>query len=251
MSSKANQNAAAGAANRNSALGAAEPLLAKLGIDLDPEFLVLALTHRSFAHEAGGVPNNERLEFLGDSVVGIIVTEYLYRVHGQSSEGDLAKMRSATVSQRNLAKVAREIGLGPCILLGRGELGTGGYDKDSILCDTFEALIGAVYLCHGMVRTRALVKRLLRPSLLRAADLGAGLDWKTSLQELAAERGLPVPEYQAEGTGPDHARQFTAWAIIGEQSMGSGHGSSKKIAEQAAAADAYQQLAAQSPTIEV
>src|SRR5690606_14027665 len=127
---------------------AVDELTSRLGTEIDPELLVLALTHRSFAHEAGGIPTNERLEFLGDAVVGLVVTEYLYRVLPDRPEGDLAKMRAASVSQRALAEIARTLDLGSYVLLGKGELATGGRDKDSILCDTFEAVVGAVYLSH-------------------------------------------------------------------------------------------------------
>ncbi|MDR2372969.1 MAG: ribonuclease III [Bifidobacteriaceae bacterium] len=221
---------------------AAKRLLAGLGAALDPELLVLALTHRSFAHEAGGIPTNERLEFLGDSILGLAVTEHLYRAHPDLPEGELAKMRAASVSQRALAKVARQINIGPYILLGRGETTTGGADKDSILSDTLEALLGAVYLSHGLETTREVVLKLIGPTLRQAASLGAALDWKTSLQELAAARGLGPVEYQAEGDGPDHARVFEATALIDGQDWGQGQGTSKKQAEQRAAEDAYQRL---------
>src|SRR5690625_2499180 len=133
---------------------AASTLLADLGVDLDPELLVLALTHRSFAHEAGGIPTNERLEFLGDSVLSIVVTEYLYREHPQKTEGDLAKIRAASVSQTALAAIARTLMLGEYVLLGKGELSAGGRDKDSILADTLEAVFGAIYLSHGLETSR-------------------------------------------------------------------------------------------------
>jgi ribonuclease-3 len=203
---------------------------------------VLALTHRSFAHEAGGIPTNERLEFLGDTVLGLVVTEHLYRTYPAQSEGDLAKMRAATVSQRALAHVARDLELGDFVLLGKGELATGGKDKDSILSDTLEALFGAVYLSHGLETARELVDRLVSPTLAAAAGLGAGLDWKTSLQELSAHLGLGAPSYDVTGEGPDHARTFTAHAVVGGQVRGSGTGSAKKIAEQEAAAAAYATL---------
>ncbi|TQL03745.1 ribonuclease III [Cellulomonas sp. SLBN-39] len=221
---------------------AADSLLEKLGVQLDPELLVLALTHRSFAHEAGGIPTNERLEFLGDTVLGLVVTEHLYREHPGQSEGDLAKMRAATVSQRALARVARVLDLGGYVLLGKGELATGGADKDSILSDTLEALFGAVYLAHGLETARDLVARLVSPTLEAAADLGAGLDWKTSLQELSAELGLGAPSYDVTGEGPDHARTFTAHAVVGGQARGTGTGSAKKLAEQEAASAAYAEL---------
>ena len=208
------------------------------------ELLVLSLTHRSFAHEAGGIPTNERLEFLGDTVLGLVVTEALYRRHPDLAEGELAKMRAATVSQRSLAAIARGLDLGSYLLLGKGELTTGGRDKDSILSDTLEALFGAVYLSHGLEGARDVVGRLVDDTLAVAADLGAGLDWKTSLQELAARLELGAPEYVCEGEGPDHARTFTARIVLADQVHGVGTGSAKKIAEQEAAAQAYSSLQA-------
>jgi ribonuclease-3 len=210
-------------------------LLARLGVAIDAELLVLALTHRSFAHEAGGIPTNERLEFLGDAVLGIVVTERLYRDYPDLPEGALAKMRAATVSQRALAAIARELGVGDFILLGKGEQATGGRDKDSILSDTIEALFGAVYLGHGLETTRALVERLVAPTLERAATAGAGLDWKTSLQEAAAGLGLGPPVYDVVGDGPPHARVFTARVAVAGDVIGEGSGTAKKHAEQDAA----------------
>lgn len=221
---------------------APDRLTEKLGVHLDPELLVLSLTHRSFAHEAGGIPTNERLEFLGDTVLGLVVTEALYRRHPELSEGELAKMRAATVSQRSLAAIARELDLGDYLLLGKGELATGGRDKDSILSDTLEALLGAIYLTHGLEVAREVVERLVADTLAQAADLGAGLDWKTSLQELAARLDLGSPEYVCEGEGPDHARRFTARILLGGEVRGRGTGTAKKVAEQEAAADAYRTL---------
>ncbi|MCL1899768.1 MAG: ribonuclease III [Promicromonosporaceae bacterium] len=211
---------------------------------------MLALTHRSFAHEAGGVPHNERLEFLGDAVLGLVVTDWLYREHPDLPEGQLSKMRAATVSQRALAAAAREVGLGPYVLLGKGERRTGGADKDSVLCDTVEALIGAVFLSHGLEASREFVHRLVDPRLSQAADLGAALDSKLLLQEYATERSLPAPVYQVEGSGPDHARVFTAAAHLAGV-VGQGTGTAKRHAEQAAAGDAYRQLTtgADDPTL--
>lgn len=221
-------------------------LEAKLGLSIDHELLVLALTHRSFAHEAGGIPTNERLEFLGDSVLGLIVTEHLYRAYAEHREGDLARMRAATVSQRALAQVARELELGKYLLLGRGELATGGRDKDSILADTVEAIIGAAYLCHGLEPTREMTQRLVADLVRQAAGLGASLDWKTSLQELAASMGRPAPTYEVVASGPDHARHFTARVLIGAEAYGRGEGSSKKAAELRGAAEAHGKLLAES-----
>ena len=181
-----------------------EALVYRWGPSIDTQLLDLALTHRSYAHENGGLPTNERLEFLGDSVLGIIVTEYLYRTHPEVPEGQLAKMRAATVSEPALAAVARDLGLGEFIKLGKGEALSGGRDKDSILSDTVEALIGATYLTHGLEETRTVVTRLVSRFLDSARTRGAGLDWKTSLQELTAVHQLGNPAYEVTGTGPDH-----------------------------------------------
>ncbi len=228
----------------NGGPSATAALLDQLGVPVDPELLVLALTHRSFAYEAGGLPTNERLEFLGDSVLGIVVTDALYRDFPDLPEGDLAKMRAASVSQRSLAHIARGMDLGRCVLLGKGERATGGADKDSILCDAFEAVLGAVYLSHGIEVARDVVLRLVGPTLLAASESGVALDWKTSLQEASAERGLGSPVYEVEGTGPDHEREFTATVLVGGIARGTGVGSAKKHAEQDAAAEAYAALVA-------
>jgi len=211
--------------------------------DLDAELLDRALTHRSFAYENGGLPTNERLEFLGDSVLGVVVTDTLFRVHPDLSEGRLAKLRAAVVNARALAEVARTIGLGEHIKLGRGEESTGGRDKSSILSDTVEAVIGAVYLSGGFEAASGVVHLLFDPLMQTAAGLGAGLDWKTSLQELSAEHSLGVPEYVIEDDGPDHEKTFTAQVKVGDELYGHGTGRSKKEAEQQAAETAYRAIA--------
>jgi ribonuclease III len=185
-----------------------DQLYDRLGLVFDAQLLELALTHRSFAYESGGLPTNERLEFLGDAVLGVVVTDALYHRYPDLPEGNLAKLRSAVVSARALAVQARRIGLGEFIRLGRGEETTGGRDKSSILADTFEAILGAVYIDLGIEVARELILRLLDEQLTEAAELGAGLDWKTSLQELTAELGLGVPVYAISESGPDHAKQF-------------------------------------------
>lgn len=210
---------------------------------LDPGLLDRALTHRSYAYENGGLPTNERLEFLGDSVLGVVVTETLYTTHPDLSEGRLAKLRAAVVNARALAGVARTIGLGAHIKLGRGEEATGGRNKASILSDTVEAVIGAVHLSGGFVNAGGVVHLLFDPLMHEAASLGAGLDWKTSLQELAATNALGVPEYVIGDTGPDHQKTFTAQVRVGSQLYGHGIGRSKKEAEQQAAETAYRDLA--------
>jgi len=212
---------------------------------LEAGLLERALTHRSYAYEHGGLPTNERLEFLGDSVLGLVVTETLYDTHPELSEGRLAKLRAAVVNARALADVARTIGLGEHVKLGRGEEITGGRTKSSILSDTVEAVIGAVYLSGGFDEARVVVHRLFDPLMDAAAGLGAGLDWKTSLQELSAEHSLGVPEYVIAEDGPDHAKSFTAQVRVGEQLYGHGTGRSKKEAEQQAAETAYREIVAE------
>ncbi|HEX5404647.1 MAG TPA: ribonuclease III [Pseudonocardiaceae bacterium] len=221
------------------------PLVAALGVALDPELMTLSLTHRSYAYEHGGLPPNERLEFLGDAVLGVVVTDHLYRAHPTLPEGKLAKLRASVVNMNALAGVARGLGdggLGAYLLLGRGEELTGGRDKASILADGLEAVIGAVYLAHGLEPARALVHRLFDGLMAEAPRRGAGLDWKTSLQELTAAAGLGVPEYQVEESGPDHRKEFTATVVVAGQSYGAGDGRTKKEAEQKAAEAAYNEL---------
>jgi ribonuclease-3 len=220
-------------------------LLESLAVTVEPGLLFRALTHRSYAYENGGLPTNERLEFLGDSVLGLVVTAALYRRHPDLPEGQLAKLRAAVVNMRALAGVGRSLELGQYLLLGRGEEASGGRDKSSILADTVEALIGAVYLEHGIETATVVVRRLVDPLLDSSAELGAGLDWKTSLQELTATGALGVPEYAVTEEGPDHAKLFHAVALVQGIAHGSGSGRSKKEAEQAAAAAAFQRLEAE------
>lgn len=219
-----------------------DALLAALGVVLPRDLLVQALTHRSYAYEHGGLPTNERLEFLGDAVLGVIVTDTIYRRYPDWSEGQLAKLRSAVVSAQALAGLARTLGVGHDLLLGRGEEASGGRDKSSILADTLEALIGAVFLTCGTDVTHQVLTRLFDPLIERAANLGAGLDWKTSLQEAAAAAGLGSPDYVIVDEGPDHEKTFHAQVLLGGVLHGSGTGRSKKLAEQQAAAAAYQSL---------
>ena len=219
-------------------------LLDALGAPLGPELLERALTHRSFAYENGGLPTNERLEFLGDSVLGLIVTDTLFNQYPDLPEGQLAKLRAAVVNMRALAGVARGLRLGAHVRLGKGEEGTGGRDKSSILADTLEAVIGAVYLERGLDEADALVHRLFDPVIARSARLGAGLDWKTSLQELTAAEELGVPEYHVDESGPDHQKSFRASVRIGGHTYGEGEGRSKKEAEQQAAEAAWTSITA-------
>ncbi|MDR2985408.1 MAG: ribonuclease III [Nocardiopsaceae bacterium] len=219
-------------------------LLATLHVQVDDQLLDRALMHRSFAYENGGLPTNERLEFLGDSVLGLIVTDTLFRKHPDLPEGNLAKLRAAVVNSRALAGVARGLRLGSYVRLGKGEESTGGRDKSSILADTLEAVIGAVYLDGGMEAADPLVHRLFDPVIARSARLGAGLDWKTSLQELTASEELGGPEYMVEESGPDHQKFFRAVAKVGGQVWGEGAGRTKKEAEQQAAEAAWTAISA-------
>ncbi|HEX5741928.1 MAG TPA: ribonuclease III [Pilimelia sp.] len=220
-------------------------LEAALGVALDPDLLRRALTHRSYAYENGGLPTNERLEFLGDSVLGVVVTTALFHNHPELPEGQLAKLRASVVNMRALADVARGLGpggLGAHLLLGKGEETTGGRDKASILADTLEALLGAVYLQHGMEVAARVVHGLFDRLMAESAGRGAALDWKTSLQELTATLGIGVPEYRIDEEGPDHAKTFTARAVVAGCRYAAATGRSKKEAEQRAAEAAWREL---------
>jgi len=220
-------------------------LVEALGVAINPALLELALTHRSYAYENGGLPTNERLEFLGDAVLGLVVTDALFREHPDLAEGQLAKLRASVVNMRALAEVARRLGptgLGPHLRLGRGEEVTGGRDKASILADTLEAVLGAVYVDRGLAAVADVVHRLFDPVLAAAARRGAGLDWKTSLQELTAAQSLGVPVYAVSERGPDHAKTFTSTVLVAGEELGTGSGASKKEAEQRAAETAWNVL---------
>jgi len=213
----------------------------KLGVVIDAELLSLALTHRSWAYEHGQVPHNERLEFLGDSVLGQAVTVHLFTANPDLDEGALAKRRASVVSTIALAEVARGIGLGEHVLLGRGEEQTGGRDKDSILADTMEAILGATYLSAGPDAATALVLRLIDPLLDDPERSDASVDPKTTLQELASRLGASPPVYEVSSTGPDHNRVFVATVTAADFSA-AGSGSSKKQAEMAAALLVWREL---------
>ncbi|WP_040524774.1 ribonuclease III [Gordonia effusa] len=220
-------------------------LLAAVGATLSDDLMRLALTHRSYAYEHGGLPTNERLEFLGDSVLGVVITEKLYVDFPDRPEGELAKIRASVVNGHALASIARGLGpggLGRHLYLGKGEEMTGGRDKDSILADGLESLFGAIFLDHGIDEAKRVIVGLFDDVVRRAGALGAGLDWKTSLQELAAEKSLGPPQYQITSSGPDHDKEFTALAVVGGQGLGRGVGRTKKEAEQHAAEAAWQQI---------
>lgn len=210
-------------------------LLAALGVQITPDMLKLALTHRSFANEHNHLPNNERLEFVGDAVLGLSVAHKLFELYPSRPESDLSPMRAAIVSRYGLADIAREIGLGPHMLIGRGEELTGGREKESILADTTEALFGAIYLEHGFEAARSVVLSLFDDKLRNATATTKHQDWKTALQVRLAELKLPVAEYRANVEGPDHNQTFTAEVLVDGVVRGAGTGPNKKLAEQEAA----------------
>lgn len=223
----------------------AAELAALLEVHVDDlGLLERALVHRSWAFENGAVEPNERLEFLGDAVLGLVVTDEIYHAHPDEQEGRLAKVRSAAVKTGSLAAIARELGLGRYVKLGRGEAASGGADKDSILADTLEAVVGAVYLDQGFASAYDLVERLFGDRLVELAGRGAALDYKTSLQELTAARFDVLPRYDVTDEGPDHAKTFTALVQVDGEVVGRGQGANKKEAEQRAAREAYRRLTA-------
>ena len=216
------------------------------GVSVDPDLLTLALTHRSWAYEHGAAPHNERLEFLGDSILGQAVTVQLYRDFPSLNEGELAKRRAALVSTVALAQTARGLDLGASLRLGRGEEMTGGRHKDSILADTVEAIIGAVYLSTDPAVATRFVLDLIAPLLSdpeRFLHALNALDPKTSLQQEASNRALPNPQYETTGSGPDHDRRYASCVTVAGVT-GRGEGKSKKTAELTAAQDAVTQLQA-------
>ena len=217
-------------------------LQARLGLQIRQELLELAFTHRSFAYENNLSETNERLEFLGDSVLGLVVTEELYKKYPDLDESRLSPLRSGIVNMRALADIARTLELGQLIRIGKGEEVTGGRDKNSLLADSLEALIGAIYLSLGFAESQRVVGQLISQTMEDAMTRGAGLDGKTALQELAASRKITAPEYLITESGPDHDKTFVAEAVVGGESIATGEGKSKREAEQIAARIAYEKL---------
>ena len=217
-------------------------LTQQLGVEISPALLELAFTHRSYAYEAGITDTNERLEFLGDSVLGLVVTEELYKKYPELDESRLSPLRSGIVNMRALADIARTLHLGTFIRLGKGEEVTNGREKNSLLADALEALLGAIYLEHGFAKSAEVIQKLITPVLEDAMSRGAGIDGKTALQELVASLGKGVLEYKVTESGPDHDKNFTATAMVSGVAYGSGEGKSKREAEQSAARHAYDTL---------
>jgi ribonuclease III len=211
----------------------------------DPTLLGRALAHRSWCAEVAGEESNERLEFLGDSVLGLVITDHVYRTYPALPEGELAKVRASVVNSALLAEVAAELGIGAHLRLGKGEDASGGREKPSILADAMEAVIGAVYLDGGWTAASELVLTLLGDRVTEAAAGPGGQDYKTRLQELAARTFDQLPRYFVLDEGPDHAKKFFATVHVGGVQRGTGEGRSKKQAEQAAARAAWAALAFQ------
>jgi ribonuclease III len=236
-------DAQAGARAESGATAPLETLDEALGVAFDdPSLRLMALTHRSFAFERGLRLTNERLEFLGDSILGLVVTDMAYREYPEMPEGALAKLRAAVVNMAALADVARSLRLGAVVLLGKGEELSGGRDKSSILADALEAVFGAVYLDRGLEVVTALIEGLFRPRLQAYVRGEGDRDYKTILQELASQALRSMPEYRLEERGPDHEKEFTATVHLGGEPMGTGTGRSKKEAEQRAAAEAFARM---------
>jgi len=208
----------------------------------DADLFHQSLAHRSWCAENPGTSSNERLEFLGDAVLGLVVTVHLYRTYPNMPEGELAKVRASVVNSAALAEIATELGIGEALLLGKGEDQSGGREKPSILADATEAIIGAVYLDCGWEAAERLVMSLVGERIELGAAGPGGHDYKTRLQELCARLFDQLPVYSVRDEGPDHAKEFEAVVNVQGEARGSGRGRSKKQAEQAAAREAWERL---------
>ena len=217
--------------------------LEALGLPASPGSIYeLALTHRSFAFENAGEDHNERLEFLGDAILGAIVTDLIYRRYPALAEGEMARLRASVVNTGALAEVARDIGLGDHIRLGKGEESSGGRDKPSLLADTLEALFGATYLDRGLDDLGDILVPLFTRLLDAVVASGGGHDPKTALQELVVRNRGVRPVYRVASSGPDHDKRFAAHVYVDGELYGAGAGRSKKEAEQRAAREALARL---------
>ncbi|TAK32124.1 MAG: ribonuclease III [Chloroflexota bacterium] len=221
-------------------------LQSALGIEFDDiRILQQSLVHRSYINENPDYPlaSNERLEFLGDAVLGFLVAEYLYRSFPELSEGQLTQLRSSVVRMESLARIARGLNLGEYLYLGKGEESSGGRQRQLILADSLEAVIGAVFLDAGLSVTGELVLRLVQQEIDNAIAQKISKDFKSRLQEVAQRRWQLTPVYRTiAALGPDHAKQFVVEAIVGENALGKGTGRNKQAAEQEAARLALQSL---------
>ena len=220
-----------------------ELLSQKLGYKFANEsLLATAVRHSSWTAENEGFVSNERLEFLGDSVIGFVVADIMFRRYPEFDEGKLTDLRKIVVNMNALSRVATQLGLGEFVLLGRGEAAGGGREKSSILANALEAVFGAIYLDSDSVRVYELVSSLLSESIDEAISALKQLDAKSQLQELSAKLGRTSPEYRVTDEGPDHAKIFFAAVYIGDEWLGSGSGRSKKVAEEQAAHQACNTL---------
>ncbi|MDP9801623.1 ribonuclease-3 [Arcanobacterium wilhelmae] len=212
------------------------------GASVEPALLEQALTHRSWAFEHGDA-HNERLEFLGDSILGGVVARRIYLDFPESDEGEMSKIKAASVSEKSLAQIARRLNLGEFIRLGKGEERSGGREKDSILSDTVEALIAATFLSSDISVVKGVIERHLLVQIEAASKMGPALDWRTALEELARARGIPGElSYEIVGSGPDHARSYEAHVFLGGVEYGVGTASSQKMAKLAACENAYHSI---------
>jgi ribonuclease-3 len=226
-----------------------DALSAKLGVEINRELLRLAMTHRSYSYEHGNIPNNERLEFLGDSVLGFVVTSHIYETLSDLPEGEMTKVKNAVVSARALAVIAADLGLGEYLLLGKGELATDGRNKPNLLADAFEAILGAAYMSNGFDAARALVEKFVFPLLENPDEIRANSDPKTTLQERIQALGRGTPTYKTRFEGPDHDRDYFSTLLINGEEISSGEGRTKKNAETAAAIKALDALVDAVPAV--
>ena len=226
-----------------------DALSEKLGVEINRELLRLAMTHRSYSYEHGNIPNNERLEFLGDSVLGFVVTSHIYETLSDLPEGEMTKVKNAVVSARALAVVAAELGLGEYLLLGKGELATDGRNKPNLLADAFEAILGAAYMSNGFDAARALVEKFVFPLLENPDEIRANSDPKTTLQERIQALGRGTPTYKTRFEGPDHDRDYFSTLLINGEEISHGEGRTKKNAETAAAIKALDVLVDALPAV--
>ena len=226
-----------------------DALSAKLGVEINRELLKLAMTHRSYSYEHGNIPNNERLEFLGDSVLGFVVTSHIYETLTGLPEGEMTKVKNAVVSARALAIVAADLGLGEYLLLGKGEIATDGRNKPNLLADAFEAILGAAYISNGYEAARALVEKFVFPLLDNPDEIRANSDPKTTLQERIQALGRGTPTYKTRFEGPDHDRDYFSILLINGEEISHGEGRTKKNAETAAAIKALEALVDAVPAV--
>lgn len=219
-----------------------EVLCQRLGVDIETSLLELALTHRSYAYEHGGLPNNERLEFLGDSVLGFVVTAHIHEKFSDLDEGELSKIKNAVVSAKALGAISAEIGVGDYLRLGKGEILTGGRAKNNLLADAFEAILGAVFVSKGLAAASGMVERFVFPLLANPDALRAEADPKSTLVELVQDLNLGAIEYEISYDGPDNDRNFFCTVSVDSREIAQGQGRSKKAAEADAAVAAIKIL---------